>query len=197
MAAQGEVEGQAEEKRLRQRSPSYPFLSLPTAITRARALFEGAGKATIPREAAIRKWGFSAKSSYAQQTVASLKAYGLVEFVEGGLKLSPDALLIVVGTDGNAQRQAAIRKAALEPPLFASTWKTYGAEPPSDDILVTTLVLQGGFPNEDAAKDFLGKYKETVQYAKLAESGSISVAPPPEQRGEEPQRFSGQGGLLL
>jgi hypothetical protein len=186
MAEPGEAGGKEGQRKIRQRSPAYPFLSLPTAIMRARTLYDSAKKATIPRDAAIQNWGFSAKSSYAQQTVAALKSYGLVEFVEGGLKLTSDALLIVIGEEGNPQRQATIRKAALAPPLFASTWKTYGAELPSDGILVTALVLKGGFPSQDAARDFLGKYKETIEYAKLAESGSISVAAPPEQGGEEP-----------
>jgi hypothetical protein len=166
-----------EEKKIRQRSPSYPYLSLPAAIQKADVLYKKDGKAAIPRDAAIRNWGLSLKSSYAQQIAASLRTYGLVEVLNGGaLKLTPDALLLLIGAAGDDPRRAAVvRKMALAPPLFSTMWKTYGAELPSDNTLVTALVLQYGFPNEASASDFIGRYKETVQFAKLAESGSISV----------------------
>lgn len=185
MTEPGEGSPQPESKKTRQRSPSYPFLSLPTAIQRARVLYEKDKKAAIPRDAAIRNWGFSLKSSYAAQTVASLKTYGLVEFVTGGaLKLTNDALLILIGGADSPERAAVIRKAALAPPLFAKMWKTYGAEPPSDNTLVTTLVLHYGFPNESSASEFIGKYKETIDFAKLAEFGSISAAAAAPDDGE-------------
>ncbi len=181
MTEPNEAIPQTEGKKTRQRSPSYPFLSLPTAIQRARVLYDKDKKAVIPRDAAIRNWGFSLKSSYAHQTVASLKTYGLVEFVGNGLKLTTSALLILIGAADSPERAAAIRAAALAPSLFAAMWKTYGAEPPSDRTFVTTLVLHHGFPSEAAASEFIGKYKETIGFAKLAEFGSISATEAPAE----------------
>lgn len=148
------------------RSPSFPFISLPGAVHRARELYAAERRNLVSVDVAVAHWGYSPKSSGGKQTIAALKAYGLLEEIRGELRLTDRAQHIVVREPGSSERNELLRQAALSPPLFSKLWERYGADLPSDKSLRSYLVLDLKV-NENSVEDLLRSYKETLEDAGL------------------------------
>jgi hypothetical protein len=69
------------------RSPSYPFLSLPEALERARVLYEKERRNQVNPEVAVAYWGYGPSSSGGRLTRKALELFGLVEG-EGAVRLT-------------------------------------------------------------------------------------------------------------
>jgi hypothetical protein len=157
----------------RVRSPSFPFISLPGAIQRARELYEAEKRNLVRPEVAVVDWGYSARSSAGAQTIAALRAYGLLEDLRGELRLTDRAQHILVREPGSTERNDLLRQAALAPPLFSKLWERYGADLPSDKSLRSWLVLELKV-NENSVEDLLRSYRETL--ACIGVGASLSPA---------------------
>ena len=153
-------------KSKRVRSPSFPFISLPEAIHRARELYDAERRNLVHPDVAVAHWGYARRSSGGKQTIAALRAYGLLEDLRGELRLTDRAQHILVREPGSMERKDLLRQAALAPPLFSKLWERYGADLPSDKSLRSWLVLELKF-NENAVDDLLRSYRETLTYAGL------------------------------
>ena len=160
------------------RSPSFPFISLPEALHRVRELYNAERRNLVHPDVAVACWGYSPRSSGGKQTIAALRAYGLLEDVRGDLRLTDRAQHILVREPGTAGRDDLLRQAALSPPVFARLWERYGADLPSDKSLRTYLVLELKF-NENSVEDLLRSYRETLTFAELL-VGAREAPPPPE-----------------
>jgi hypothetical protein len=148
------------------RSPSFPFISLPEALHRARELYDAERRNLVHPDVAVAHWGYSPRSSGGKQTIAALRAYGLLEDVRGDLRLTDRAQHILVREPGTAGRSDLLRQAALSPPVFSRLWERYGGDLPSDKSLRSYLVLELKF-NENAVEDLLRNYRETLAFAEL------------------------------
>lgn len=160
------------------RSPSFPFISLSEALRRARELYDAERRNLAHPDVVVACWDYSPRSSGGKQTIAALRAYGLLEDVRGDLRLTDRAQHILVREPGTAGRSDLLRQAALSPPVFAKLWERYGADLPSDKSLRSYLVLELRF-NENAVEDLLRSYRETLAFAEL-----LPVAlegPPPSE----------------
>jgi hypothetical protein len=165
------------------RSPSFPFIGLREALERARAFYEAEQRNAARPETAAAHWGYSPKSSGGKQTIAALRAFGLLEG-DTLVKLSGRALRILLDErEGSEDRDRLLKQAALLPPLHSRLWERYGPELPSAQTLRLTLILDEGF-NENSVDDFLGEYKETLEYAKLRTGDAQK--PAGEQATEQP-----------
>ena len=154
------------ESRKKVRSPSFPFLGLREALDRARTFYEAEQRNAARPETAAAHWGYSAKSSGGKQTIAALRAFGLVDG-DALVKLSGRALRILLDErEGSEERLRLVQQAALMPPVHARLWERYGAELPSSQTLRLSLILDEGF-NENSVDDFLTEYRETLEYARL------------------------------
>jgi hypothetical protein len=178
------------EARKKERSPSFPFISLSKAIERSRSVHEKYRKEPVRVTVVGSAWGLGAKSSGLLQTVAALKQYGLME--DSGSRedrkvtLTPLALRILVDSRPG-QREAAIREAGLRPRLFAEYAPRWAEHRPADDHCISELSLDRGF-SADAAKVFLRVFDETVRFADLGQSDDAveaSEAPEEAQAGSE------------
>jgi hypothetical protein len=129
-------------------------------------------------------------SSQAQQTLAALKAFGLLETRRG-----TDGRYVYISEDGRTYLRAqqdsiksdVLRRAGLRPKQIAIYWKDWGDERPNDAQCQDELVLKGGF-SEDGAEKFLRVYDETIAYAGLSDSDKIAPdqeEDPPEEPGED------------
>lgn len=163
----------------RVRSPSFPFISLPEAVHRARELYQAERRNLVHPDVAVACWGYSPRSSGGKQTIAALRAYGLLEDIRGDLRLTDRAQHILVREPGTAGRSDLLRQAALSPPVFAKLWERYGADLPSDKSLKSYLVLELKF-NENAVGDLLRSYRETLAFAELLSAMKEETSPPPE-----------------
>lgn len=166
-------EGDRDRK---ERSPSFPFISLGRAIDRAR-LMAAAHRRSPTRQATVGEtWGYGPKSSGLTQTVAALKAFGLIDDIGRGedrrIQLSDLAWRILHDARAGAKEQA-IREAACRPKLIAEYVQHWVPERPSDNHCVSELHLDRGF-TQDSARTFLKVFDETVRFARLGNSDSLS-----------------------
>src|SRR5262245_52956023 len=99
------------------RSPAYPGINLEDAITYAEQLYEQEDGRFANVEAVAEHWEMAVKSSSFQVALAALKHFGFL--VDEGskenrrVKLTDLALDIVIHELGSANREQAIRDAAL------------------------------------------------------------------------------------
>ena len=162
----------AESRKARTRSPAYPSIDLRTAVERAGVLWREEGRHPTAVNVAMTHWGYKVESSTGFQTVAALKKFNLVES-EGGtgedrlIKLSPVALTILLEDAAPpAERQAALRTAALGPRIHAELWDRFGTELPSAPSLRRFLVVEKAF-NETVVDHLIEEYRATVAFARL------------------------------
>jgi len=158
------------------RSPSYPFIGLSEAVERARTLYAAGRRSAVSADAAVEAWGYSPKSSGGKQTIAALRAFGLLEG-EGAVRLTERGVHILLDEDSD-ERDRLLRQAALAPPVYLRLWERYGPDLPSDKGLQTHLVLEMGF-NENAVVDVIRGYKATLDFAKLRGPEKAPSSPAP------------------
>jgi hypothetical protein len=156
----------------RERSPSFPFIPLPGAIKRLNEFEDYFKRHPAPAKHSGKAWGMKGWTSQAQQTLAALKSFGLVDYNGSG-----DSLEASVSEDGrtylraqqDSVKQAVLKRVALKPKNIGKYFALWGADRPPDEVCLDQLVLKGGF-TESAAKLFLQVYDSTIAYAKLADS---------------------------
>jgi hypothetical protein len=172
---------QPKSKGTKLRSPAYPGINLETAIKRADGLYKKERRNAVPYPVAVSHWGFGAKSSGGLVAVAAMKSFGLIQDVERGpsgrvIKLTDLAFQVLLDErPDSAERAAAIKHAALMPRIHGAIWKKYKTtEGVSDANLKHDLVFNFKF-NENTVDEFIKEYKDTIRFAKLAESDTLSV----------------------
>lgn len=164
------------EKSKRDRSPSFPFIPLNKAVERARE-FHDKYKHHPARaiNAVSEAWSYKTKSSGASQTIAALKAYGLLSDSGTGTdrKISLTELAKSILVDERpGVREKALRIAALRPEIISSHWERWDNDRPPDVECISELHLDKGF-TKDSAQKFLSIYDETIAYAKLNKDAKI------------------------
>jgi hypothetical protein len=154
------------------RSPAYPYIDLEKAVERAHQVrAAGAARQAMAPETFYQIWKLGASSSGARQTMAALNHFGLANYQARGdsrkVKLSDLALKIVLDTQPvSAERDAALKDAALSPAIHGDLFEKYGPLLPADFVIQTYLVRDRGY-NEQAAKSLISEYKDTLSFAGL------------------------------
>lgn len=166
------------EKARKERSPSFPFISLRKAVDRLREMADAHKKNQARLPIVGSTWGYAAKSSGLLQTVAALKAYGLIDDIGAGADRKiqiTDLGWKILHDERDGARDAAIKEAALKPRLIAEYVSQWVPDRPSDAHCMSELQLDRGF-NEAAANTFLNVFDKTVEFAGLKNSDSLSPA---------------------
>lgn len=165
-----------EDRHRKERSPSFPFISLGKAIDRAASMGTAHRKNPVRLVTLADTWGYAASSSGLQQTAAALKSFGLLEDSGRGedrkLALSPLALRILYDSRPGAKEQA-VREAAIRPRLFREYADLWLRDMPSDSHRLSELELDRGFTPQ-AAKLFLRAFDETMSFAGLPDEDKVS-----------------------
>jgi hypothetical protein len=159
-------------KAKRERSPSFPFIPLSGAIKRLNEFEDYFKRHPAPAKHSGKAWGMKGWTSQAQQTLAALKSFGLVDYKGAG-----DNLEASVSEDGrtylralqDSVKQEVLKRVALKPKSLSKYFTLWGVDRPPDEVCLDQLALKGGF-TEAAAKLFLQVYDNTIAFAKLADS---------------------------
>jgi hypothetical protein len=165
------------ERARKERSPSFPFISLPKAVERAQAFYDAHRRNGARLVTVADTWGYAQSSSGLQQTVGALKSYGLLEDVGRGqdrrIQLTDLANRILHDSRPGA-KEASIKEAALRPRLFAEYAEKWLPNRPNDSHCLSELHLDRGF-TPAAAQTFLRAFDETVTFANLKDEDSLSL----------------------
>lgn len=161
-----------EAKTPKDRSPSFPFIPLQTAIERLIAFEQTFGRHETPANKVGRAWKMTDGSSQAFQTIAALKQFGLLDYKGSGPSratfLTDEARKFVRAQQESIKREV-IRSAALKPKAMEKFWAMWGSDRPLDDMCIDDLHFKHGF-TQSAAATFLRVYDETIAYAGLTGS---------------------------
>jgi hypothetical protein len=160
------------EKGPRDRSPSFPFIPLETAIARLVEFEVYHKRAAVTVDRIGLAWGMKAGTSQAQQTIAALKAYGLLESQRGPngseVSVSAEGRMYLRAKQDSIKRQV-LERAAIKPKQIEIYWRKWGADRPKDAACLDDLVLEGQF-SQDGAEKFLKIYDGTIAFAVLSNS---------------------------
>lgn len=164
-------------KKTKERSPSFPFIPLDEALKRVEAFEQTFGRHPAPAAKSGLAWGMKEGSSQAFQTLAALKAFGLVKY-EGSAKERTAHLTDEARTYLRAQQQSikseVVRGLALQPAQIQKFWTVWGADRPPDPICLDDLVLKHAF-TDNAARTFLSVYDNTIAFAGLSNSDTVDL----------------------
>jgi hypothetical protein len=145
----------------------FPFINLAKSLERGKAIFENdKGGKGLKMPVAFSAWGYSDKSSGGFQTVAALKAYGLLED-EGAnddrsVKLTMEARQYCQsGLDDD--RAKLCENFAARPPLMSHLLEHWGRGTVADPVARTYLKTGVGL-NEQSARSALGIYKDNLSF---------------------------------
>lgn len=156
------------------RSPSFPFITLQTAVERLVAFERTFGRHETPANKVGRAWKMKDGSSQAFQTLAALKSFGLLDYKGSGparpMFITEDGRMYLRAQQETIKRDV-LRRAALKPKLIEKFWHVWGADRPIDDICLDDLHFKHNF-TQSAAETFLRVYDATISYAGLSDSDS-------------------------
>jgi hypothetical protein len=189
------------------RSPPYPSMDLAKAIDRARSLYAKALHHPVPSNVLADAWKYGAKSSGLWATAAALIQYGLLTDQGSGnsrrFTLTDTAIRIIRDSDPASEKRAeAIKRAALNPPIFRELWDQFGGSEISDVVVRNVLTLdrheagKAAF-SDTAAADIIEAYKSTIAFAGVSPSDTVSRADEGKDDGDESGSPSGKEGSTL
>jgi hypothetical protein len=158
----------------RVRSPNYPAISLPEAITRAKTIYDAEQHLAAPREVIAKHLGFGGLNGGSSRIISALTKYGLLEEVSGDkVKVSPLAMSILHHKTP-AEKASAIKEAASKPPLFSEIASEWNGAQPSDANLRTYLIRRNF--GADALDRVIQAYKDTIELVTSPEEGYNTLA---------------------
>ena len=168
------------DSKKRVRSPKFPFIDLETAIQRASTFYESEKRNSASIPVAMKTWDYNDKSSGGQQTVSTLKEFGLMEDYGNKearrVKLTDRALRIILDKrEDLSQRDQLVQEAALLPKIHETLWERHEHELPSDTNLKHYLMFDYETPfNKNSVDVFIAQFRSTLAFAKLDGSDTIS-----------------------
>ncbi|PHN17985.1 hypothetical protein [Pseudomonas sp. ICMP 460] len=173
-----------------QRSPSYPGITLETALARAKTFYRAENKHEAVVATTVGHWNYGPKSSGGLVTISALKAYGLMDDKGAGpdRKVRLSALGLSIVQDDrmvSPERDEAIKRAALSPPILRDLWDRYGLDLPSTDTVAHYLRVEKAFI-PSAALDLIKIYNAAVSFSKLDSRSSSSEIAGSNDEGDTP-----------
>lgn len=144
-------------------SPSYPAISIETAAQHV-AKIEGTYRTSAAdRENSAKILGYSSLSGPANMTLAALALYGLVERAgKGMIRVTPLAVSIL-HPKSDDEKRAALREAAMTPPLFREIRDQFADLPVPPEAGVVTHLNRAGF-NPSAVPKAAKAFLETARF---------------------------------
>lgn len=175
MAETADVTVDPKPGRQRDRSPSFPFISLRATIDRLVAFDKYFGRHPASAMKAGLAWNMRERSSQAYQTLAALKAFCLIDYEGSGddrvATLTGDARTFL-RTQQDEIKIHVLKRLATKPKQIGKFWGVWGADRPPDPICLDDLVIKHKY-TEDGAATFLKVYDDTIAYAGLSNSDKI------------------------
>lgn len=171
-------------KKRKHRSPNYPAISLEKAIAKAGLIYAPYKRHHVPVDRAITTMDYKSGSSVGQQAVATLIYFGLAEDQGVGdkrqIRITERGAKILAG---HSDRDKLIQEAALLPPIHKEIWEKFhkGLDGLAPDATVKQYLewdRDGAKFNPDSSAAFIDEFKQSIAFAKLDSSASMSEDQP-------------------
>ena len=156
----------------RGRSPNYPQLSLEDALQRVNKVYEAGNSHKADKEVIAKVLGYSSLNGTSLGLIGALNRYGLLDADGDGLKVSSDAIDILLLPEGEGRRVEALQRCAFAPRVFADLHENFGVSLPSETHLRHYLTTKQKFLLK-AADEVIRIYRENSEFIK-AQSGEYS-----------------------
>jgi hypothetical protein len=149
----------------KERSPNYPGIALSSAVELVKRLFDKERRSVVAVEEAVGHWGHESLSGPARVRVAALRQYGLIDVMKDNkIRVSDLGLTVCIPPD-ERDYKAALKEAALSPPLFQQLWTTM--RDASDGNIRHFLMRERGF-SLDGAIRVIKSYRASIAFANLS-----------------------------
>lgn len=156
----------------RMRSPSYPNISLPEAISLAHKIVDVALAGPIEEDNLARRLGYEPNSSWFGLRLSALSKFGMLEIIPAGPNRVRICELTALGdklmrwNTGSEEHKAALRHAALRPPVYNDLWTRFGPDLPPNAEMAAYLVTERKF-NRNVVESVLADFRATAECADL------------------------------
>lgn len=169
----------------RKKSPRAPSMPLKEALEKALRIYDRERRHPIPTDVIAQGLGYkSANNGAALAAIASLRSFGLLEkAADGKLAVSKGVETYKFAPSEELKSELQI-KWLRAPAVFSDLLEKYGSGLPSDAKIRFDLI-QGGF-NPATADSVLTVFKQSADFAKLFESGSVPANPRDTALGSPP-----------
>jgi hypothetical protein len=147
------------------RSPKYPLITITEALAKARVIYQYEKKAKTTAAVILSHIGYKTQTGLAARVFSALQQYGLLERSDSQYHISDRAFKIFNLPDGDPERAALMKEAALMPVLFKELVSKYRDGLPSDATLKSYLVIHKDF-NENSVEYFFKVFKAAIDLAK-------------------------------
>jgi hypothetical protein len=171
-------------KQLKTRGVSFPALSLPEALDRARVMYQSERKNLVPTSVVAGHWGYGPNSSGGRVTVAALIHFDLLESegqnLDRKVRLSKTALDALLSEPDSPEMRRALVSAVKSPKIYSeilSRWPSN--ELPSDAALKAFLLRDKDF-NHGSVDGFIKKFRQSLSFAGLDRNEAASTDDPQE-----------------
>jgi hypothetical protein len=169
-----ETKTEKKPRKAGKRSPGYPMISLEEAIEKAKVLWDKDKNNVIPIDAAYEHLGYKAKGGYGARILAALKKFGLISDSQNGIRLTSDAVDLMLHEPGSGDYENIIGKLFLKPSIYEKLYGEYEGQLPSDATLRVKLIKDYEF-NPDSVEDFINGFRRTIEFARIAENKEIRL----------------------
>jgi hypothetical protein len=179
------------------RSPNYPVIGLRATLNRSAQLYKKYKRNWIPINLAHKEWEYKEHSGTGNQVVSALRAFGLIE-IEGRekerrIRLTDLAYRIFTHPTSNTPDWfALLKKAALEPPLYAELWGKWGGDEFPDNDLIKHYLLherEAGKFNPDTVDGFIDNFLDSLGFSRLLPDGTMDIPSEGESAGNEREQM--------
>jgi hypothetical protein len=157
------------------RSPNYPIISLADAVGRVQLVYEKERQNKADKMVIAKDLGYGSLNGLSRSIISALVKFGLLAEDGDQLKVSMDALDILLHSSGSPERSAALNRAAYLPPLFSELRAIFDGSLPSDENLRAQLVKRGFNPNTVA--NVIKSYRDTVLFVSQESQPEPEAAP--------------------
>lgn len=156
-----------EENKSRNRSPNYPYLSLPEAINRTCVVLEKDKLSPTSPEVIAGHLGYAKLHGTSRRVLAAMKDYGLLDDAGNKrLKVSNLGYRLCKNNESPFEREKLLKEAALKPFIFHTVVEHFNGDIPSPATIEDYLILEKEF-SPDGASNFQKVLRETVEFANL------------------------------
>jgi len=158
--------------RRRLRSPSYPSIGLPEAISLARRIYEKIQTQPHDQEELAARLQYHSGSSWLGLRLSALTKFGLAEIIPANstrgkaCALTALAETLVTGNPNSEEYRSALRQAAMRPTIYHDLWTRFGPELPVNREMAAYLIDERKF-NPNAVTALLAEFRATAECANL------------------------------